>query len=569
MTRPLEQVPGPLAARYRRAGWWNGERFDAVLRARARERPDHLAVIDARHRWTYAELDRRVDALAAGFLAMGFAPGDRVLVQLPNRVEFLSVTFALLRAGVVPVFCLPAHRLAEVEHFARTASVRAYIIADHADGFDYRELARQLTAAVPAVTHVFVAGEPAEFIALDAVAPGAIVPGAVDAVPRGFSAPHDFPDAPREFPVVPADRLALVQLSGGSGGRSKLIPRATDDYLYSVRASVPIAGVSRDSVFMPMVPVAHNFPMSSPGFLGVVYAGGTTVLVESRDPEEAFRWIERERVTHVCMVPPLALLWLDAVAHTTADLSSLEVFQVGGQKLKADAARRIMPAFGCRLQQVFGMAEGLVNYTRLDDPDDVICETQGRPISPDDELRLVDADDVPVPPGTPGRLLTRGPYTIRGYLDDPAANADAFTADGFYRTGDVVTLRPDGYLVVEGRVTDQINRGGEKISADEIEAHLLAYPHVHDAVVVGLGDAWLGERSCAFLIVRGETPRVSAVKTWLRERGLAAYKIPDRIRFVDAFPETGVGKVARRELRERLRASVPDGTGAGQRGGMA
>jgi 2,3-dihydroxybenzoate-AMP ligase len=158
-----------------------------------------------------------------------------------------------------------------------------------------------------------------------------------------------------------------------------------------------------------------------------------------------------------------------------------------------------------------------------------------------------------VPDGTPGHLLTRGPYTIRAYHDAPEANARAFTGNGFYRTGDLVVRRPDGYLVVHGRATDQINRGGEKVSPEEAEEHLLAHPRVHDAAVVSVPDPYLGERSCAFVVPRGEALGVGTLKAWIRSRGLAAYKIPDQVRFVDAFPETGVGKTNRKELRAALR----------------
>src|SRR5690606_32527412 len=189
------------------------------------------------------------------------------------------------------------------------------------------------------------------------------------------------------------------------------------------------------------LPAAHNFPMSSPGFLGVLHAGGTVVLAPDPSPKSALALIETERVTITAVVPPIALLWLDAVEHGTQrdrDLSSLRVLQVGGAKFAPEAARRVRPVLGCTLQQVFGMAEGLVNYTRLDDPEDIATTTQGRPLSPADEIRIVDDADRPVPDGEVGHLLTRGPYTIRGYYRADEHNAAAFTADGFYRTGDLV-----------------------------------------------------------------------------------------------------------------------------------
>jgi 2,3-dihydroxybenzoate-AMP ligase len=271
----------------------------------------------------------------------------------------------------------------------------------------------------------------------------------------------------------------------------------------------------------------------------------------------AFPLIERERVTLTALVPPLAMVWLDAAKARRHDLSSLRVLQVGGARLSNEAAARVRPTLGCTLQQVFGMAEGLVNYTRFDDSEELIVTTQGRPISPDDELRIVDEDDNEVAPGELGQLLTRGPYTIRGYYKAEAHNARAFTSDGFYRTGDLVRLTPEGYLVVDGRVKDQINRGGEKVAAEEVENHLLAHPAVHDAAVVAIPDAFLGERTCAFVIPRGAPPAATALTAFLRERGLAAFKIPDRVEFIDAFPQTGVGKVSKKSLREALTRSAP------------
>ena len=346
--------------------------------------------------------------------------------------------------------------------------------------------------------------------------------------------------------------VAFFQLSGGTTGLPKLIPRTHDDYLYSVRASADICGLDTDTVYLGVLPVTHNFPMSSPGFLGVLHAGGTVVLAPDPSPATALALVESERVTLTSVVPPVAMLWLDAVEHGSQgrrDLSSLRMLQVGGATFPEQAARRITPVLGCTLQQVFGMAEGLVNYTRDGDPDAVVTATQGRPISAHDEILIVDDHDRPVPEGDPGHLLTRGPYTIRGYYRAPEHNATAFTADGFYRTGDIVRRHPSGNLVVSGRAKDQINRGGEKIGAEEVENHILAHPAVHDASVVAVPDPYLGERTCAYVITRGQAPTRGELLAFLRERGLAAYKIPDRVSFVDSFPATAVGKTSKRDLR--------------------
>lgn len=529
---PLRQVwPDALAARYRAAGYWRGQTFSGLLRARAAEHPDRIAVVGGAERWSYAQLLERAERIAAGLLALGLRPGDRVVVQLPNIPEFLSVVFGLFRARLVPVYALPAHRIVEIAHFARKAEARGYVVAARHDGFDYRTLAEQLRAEVPGVAHVVVAGDAGPFTALAELPAGGPLP---------------------EQDASPAD-VAFLQISGGSTGLSKLIPRTHDDYIYSFAASAEICGLDAGSVYMAALPAAHNFPMSSPGFLGALHAGAKVVMSPSPSPEVAFALIARERVTITGLVPPLALLWLQAARTTPHDLSSLRVLQVGGAKLMPEAARRVRPALGCTLQQVFGMAEGLVNYTRLDDPEETVVETQGRPISPDDEILVLDDLGRPVPDGEAGHLLVRGPYTIRGYHNDPAANARSFTEDGYYRTGDVVKRLPGGYLVVQGRATDHINRAGEKISAEEIEDHLLAHPQVFDAAVVSLPDPFLGERSCAFVIPAGDRPRAAALKAFMRGRGLAEFKVPDQIVFADAFETTAVGKVSRKELRAGLR----------------
>jgi len=265
--------------------------------------------------------------------------------------------------------------------------------------------------------------------------------------------------------------------------------------------------------------------------------------------------VEAERVTITALVPALVIRWLEANAGGRFDLGSLEVLQVGGARLVPEVARRVGPAFGCRVQQVFGMAEGLLNYTRLDDPDDVVVETQGRPLSPADEILVVGPDGRPVPDGEAGELLTRGPYTIRGYYRAEAHNAAAFTADGFYRSGDIVRLHPSGNLTVEGRAKDLINRGGEKISAEEIENLLIAHPAVREAAAVAMPHPVLGEQICAYLVLRpGETVDLAQLSAYLEQRGVARFKWPERIEVLEALPVTNVGKVDKKKLRDDIAA---------------
>ena len=520
--------PGDVAEVYRRKGYWRGETLGDWFRARAAEHAGRTALVAGAERLTYAELDAAADAAADRLRACGIGAGDRVVVQLPNRVAFLPTVIGLFRLGAWPVFALPAHRRTEIGHLLAMTDAVAYVVADVHARHDHRPDAAALLAEAPALRHVLVDGDP------------------------GGLTPLHGPGEAGPAPALDPGGVAFLNLSGGSTGLPKLIPRTHDDYLYSVRASAEICGLGPDDVYLCVLPVAHNFSLSSPGVLGVLHAGGTVVLAEDPQPAACFAAIAREGVTITALVPPLAKLWLDAAARERPALPTLRTLQVGGARLADEVAARVRPLLGARLQQVFGMAEGLVNYTRDDDPDEVVVGTQGRPISPDDEVRVVDDADRDVPDGELGHLLTRGPYTIRGYYRAAEHNATAFTVDGFYRTGDLVRRRPSGHLVVEGRAKDQVNRGGEKVAVEELENHLLAHPAVLDVAVVAVPDPVLGERTCAVVVPRGEAPAAGALRAFVRARGVADYKLPDLVRFVGAFPETGVGKTHKARLRALL-----------------
>jgi non-ribosomal peptide synthetase component E (peptide arylation enzyme) len=226
------------------------------------------------------------------------------------------------------------------------------------------------------------------------------------------------------------------------------------------------------------------------------------------------------------------------------------VIQVGGSRLPDEIARKVKPVLGATLQQVFGMAEGLINTTRLDDPEDVICTTQGRPVSEADEIRIVDESGNDLPDGVAGSILTRGPYTPRGYYRAPEANARAFTPDGWYASGDIVERRPDGNLIVQGRDKDMINRGGEKISAEEIESLVYRIEDITMAAAVAMPDPVLGEKLCLYVTVKpGTDVTLEQIQKMLRDTGVAAFKIPERLVVVDELPATKVGKINKKELR--------------------
>jgi 2,3-dihydroxybenzoate-AMP ligase len=562
MPSPISEhtVPWPEAdaQEYMSKGYWAGVPLGALLRETADRHLDAPALVDAAAdlRLSHRELAERADAAAVRLFEIGLDPGHRVIVQLGNGWEFVVLTLACLRAGIVPVMALPAHRRTELVYLATHAEATAIAVPDRLRDFDHQDLAHTLADEVYPVTgqwHVLVAGSD-------------ISPKTLDL--RALCGPAERPecDRTRLDTAAPNSRdVAVFLLSGGTTGLPKLIARTHDDYAYNARVSAEVTGVDSTSVYLVSLPAGHNFPLACPGILGTLLSGGCVVTLSSPEPAQVFATVAAEGVTHTAVVPAVAGRWLDHAATAGAgQLATLRVLQVGGARLAEQRARRVRPELGAGLQQVFGMAEGLLNYTRLDDPDETICTTQGRPLSPADEVRLVDEFDRDVPEGQPGSLLTRGPYTPRGYYRAAEQNARAFTADGWYRSGDVCRRTPEGNLIVEGRDKDIINRGGEKISAEEVEDLVYRLPAVRQAAAVAMPDAELAERVCVYAVTDASVT-LGGVRDAFEGAGVARYKWPDRLVLVDKLAHTKVGKIDKAALRKdiatRLAAETDAETG--------
>ncbi|WP_218952224.1 (2,3-dihydroxybenzoyl)adenylate synthase [Amycolatopsis anabasis] len=536
MRETLSRIDQGRARRYRREGIWGPERVDETVLAGALSRPGELALSCGDRRLTHGELAAAVRAAAKRLHARGIRRGDAVIVQLPNEPELVVLTLALSSIGAPPVLTPTALRDYELDHIVRITQPVAIAVPEKLARFDHFAMARRLRDAHPCLRTLLVSDvDDGDAVGLAALcAP----PAAGESLPDAEPAQLDDP--------------ALCLLSNGTTGPPKVIPRLQEAYDYQLRVTPEVAGVGPDSVYLAVMPATHGFVLGCPGVLGTIGAGGRVVLGASAEPEAAFELIERERVTHTTLVPALAERWVAAAKDTGYDLSSLRVLQVGGARPRRSQIEQVPAVLGCRVQQCYGMSEGLLNYTALDDPDDVAFDTQGRPVSPVDEIRIVREDGSEAAPGEVGELLTRGPYTVAGYYADPDANAKNFTGDGFYRTGDLVSVhQPSGSLVVEGRSRDVINRGGEKIPAAELELLAAEHPAVAAAAVIGAPHPRYGEVVCLFVVARdGDTaPGLREIRRFLQDRGLARFKLPERIEVVDALPYLGIGKVDKKTLR--------------------
>lgn len=514
--------------KYAKLGYWQSESLPELLQQLASKYGKKTAVIDQDIHLSYQALNDEVLSLASGFHKLGISDGNRVLVQLPNSYEFIAVCFALHWLGALPVLIMPAQRQHDISTLCQLSEAIAYIVPDKFLGFDYPAMAEKVQADNSCLQHIIVAGDSDTFTPL----------AKLKAKPLSFSPPN-------------ATDTALLLLSGGTTGTPKLIPRTHTDYIYNAKASAQLCQFDQHTVYLASLPIAHNFPLACPGILGTLCVGGKIVMAKTPGSDETFSLIEQHKVTATALVPPLVQLWLTAREWDTSDLSSLQLLQVGGARFEPELAKQVTPKLGCQLQQVFGMAEGLLCYTRLDDPLDVIINTQGRPLCPDDEIRIIGNNDLPVANGEVGELQTKGPYTLKGYYRADEHNAKTFTTDGFYQTGDLVRMTANGNLVVEGRKKEQINRAGEKISVAEIENLLSQHPQIEASTLVPIPDEHLGERSCAFIITTNRQLNLQDVQQFLTHQGIARYKLPDQLEQLSIWPLTAIGKIDKKLLVTR------------------
>ncbi|WP_343682065.1 (2,3-dihydroxybenzoyl)adenylate synthase [Acinetobacter baylyi] len=524
--------PESRAKQYRAEGCWKSNTHFQMLADSVTRFGDCIAAIQDQKQLTYKQLYDYAIRYGAYLKHKGIRETDFVLLQSPNVIEVFIIIFGLYAIGARPVFCLHGHGAYEIENIARQSRAVGFIklcgTANETTAVDICE-----EFSVPNFQLWF-----RETILSQATIAGSL--------PQLKHLPLDT----NIQALSSSEDIAFLQLSGGTTGLPKLIPRTHADYIYSIEKSVEVAGLNPQTKQLVVLPVMHNFCMSSPGFLGVFYAGGTVVLSQLTQPRVCFELIQKYKIEQVSLVPAIATLWLNAESLKDYDLSSLKVIQVGGAKLLPSLAEQIIDQFQVKLQQVYGMAEGLVNFTHLDDTNAVTIQTQGKKLSHLDEIRITDHHGQALPINAIGHIQTRGPYTINGYYNLPEINRRSFTNDGFYKTGDIGYLDDDLNIVVTGREKEQINRSGEKVTPSEIEEFILQYPTVKDVCVIGVSDEHLGERIKAIIIPKHEDHEINLknIRKFLTGKNIAHFKIPDEIDVVADFKYTHVGKVNRQKL---------------------
>jgi non-ribosomal peptide synthetase component E (peptide arylation enzyme) len=529
-------VSEQCARRYRSAGWWKGRTLLDDFDAAVASRPLAAAVVgpDGR-RMSFAELDEESRRVAAHFVALGLDKGDVVAVQLPNWIEFVTVHLAATRLGAVTTPLLPSYREHELSYILRFSRTSIAVIPGHYRAFDFPAMYAGLWRELPDLNQVVV---------VNGEAPPPMRPYAE------FSASQ-----PATLPAceVRGDEVSALIFTSGTESTPKAVMHSHDTMMYGTRTMPKLLGLTYDDVVWAPAPLGH-----ATGFLwGMRLAlalGCKLVLQDIWDPEDALRLIEAERCTFTLAATPFVKMLLDSSSAGQRDTSSLRFFGCAGAPIPRNLGLEVEERLGCRLVGMWGMSECFVGSASLaTDPEHKHWGTDGRAM-PGSELAVFDETRTRMlPPGDVGELATRGPHVALGYFNDPERTAQAFSPEGWLFTGDLATVDAEGYMRIVGRTKDIINRGGLKISAREVEDLLLQHPLVKEAVVVGVPDARLGEKSCAFIVPDSPRhPKLAQLVQFLEERGIAKYKLPEFLVVLTHFPMTPSGKIQRFALLEAV-----------------
>ena len=531
--------PESFVKLYREKGYWRDQSLRDEFSHVYQSFDQRVALVDGDQTFTYRDMDTVTTNLALNLLAIGLKPLDRVVPTLPNCHEFVLLYFALQKIGAIPIAALVTHRFAEINQFVQLSGATACVYPDKSGDFEFSPIIDRVQEQNGSLAYKIVLGnaKKGEHSLRELIdTPATLDPKVLDDI-------HIDPLAP-----------CIFQLSGGTTGIPKLIPRTNNDYAYNSKVAAQVCEINSDSVLLLVLPIAHNLPLACPGIHGFMFNGAKVVVHHNTRPAEMFALIQKHKVTHLKVVPALLIRLINDPSAHEFDLSSLKFIQSGGQRMQPEVrlkTKALIP--GVFVQENFGMSEGTLMFVRSSDPDDVKMETCGRPVCPDDEVKLLDEEDREVPMGEVGELTVRGPYTLRGYYGVPEYNARQFTTDGFYRSGDLMRMHPSGNYVVEGRKKDLINRGGEKISAEEVENLILMHPSVQNVACVPMPDPNMGEKMCAFVILKkNQTLVLKELVDFLLTKEIAKFKLPERLEVLPDFPVSTFGKVSKKALGELI-----------------
>ena len=532
------------ADKYIERRWWAGLTLGDILDKAADIYPDHEALVDASGRLTYSQVRDKANQLAVGMMRLGIEAQERVLLQLPNWNEFAYAFFALQKIGAITVPLIDRYRQYEINHLLKLTGATAWIVPERYRKLDYLPIIEDVLRKNPQVRHVILArGEGRQkFLKLENLMGEA--DGSGDQL-RDLS-------KRRPSPM----RVAHMGPTGGTTGLPKVVPRTHNDLLCNVEYAALAWELGHYDICLLAGPIGHDLTLTK-GLCGTIFTYGKCVLLDATEPETLCRTIEREKVTAVVWVPTLASRLAHFERLKDYDLKSLKKMHCGGGASTPELIQEVMEKVGCHYFNAYGGTEGQSTMTRISDDLQTTYHTVGRPTCPYDTYKVVDANGIELPVNTPGELLVKGPGVFSGYYRDPEENEKVFDREGFFRTGDIAKIDDRGNIMLTGRMKEMINRGGESISATDIERLIIHHRDVEMVAVIPMPDPVMGERVCAYVKPKAKgTLTFEGIVSFLKDQGASVLQLPERVEFIKSMPLTQSGKIDKKALVEDIAEKV-------------
>jgi non-ribosomal peptide synthetase component E (peptide arylation enzyme) len=528
-----------MVAEYKKKGYWTQETIADLWDRNARDHPDKEALVDSKTRLTWSQAKQRIDRLALGFLELGLKRDEVIAVQLPNSVELCLIRLACEKAGLLYLQLSPTLRHKEVEHILKHAEVSGMVVRREFRGFDYFEMIAEIRPNLPLLRHVFIAG--------DGVPEGAISLEHIFQQPREENYSPDYLQGKK----YPAEECSVLAATTGTTGLPKLVVYQIRGMMHVGKDRVEMFGLTGDDIVSAISPPAMG--SNALAYLGAPVVTSKIMMLERFEAEEALKLIESERVTIACVVPAHLIMMVRHPNCSDYDLSSLRLVYSGGGPLPYQMALEAEDKLGCTVLQGYGSMEtsGISRHS-LEDQPEVRLHTAGHPV-PGSEIELVDDAGKEVSQGEVGEIWVRGPTCAAGYYKDPETTKQAWTDEAWYKTGDLGKWDEQGNLVIAGRKKDMIIRGAQNIYPGEIENVLLSHPKVSDVAIVGMPDPIMGEKACACVVPQpGLEFTFGEMVSFLKGKGIASYKLPERLELMDKLPMVGEQKVDKKALQQEI-----------------
>jgi len=529
------------AEMYNKFRWWSGLTLGDILDRAADIHPKKEAFVDKNSRITYKEAQNKTNRLAIGLMNLGIKPLDRVLVQLPNWNEFVFTYFALQKIGAVPLLLIDRYRQFEINRLINLSGATAWIVASRYKKTDYIPIINDVMKKHPRLENIIT------------------VRGDVD--DKSFSSLENLI---AESDLTQANLAHLANLrpdpmqvahmgpTGGTTGAPKIVPRTHNSLVTCVEYCAKSWDQNTEDINLIAGPIGHDLSFTK-GFLGSVITLGKTIFLDSISDKEICKTIEMEKITSVIWVPALAQRMLQYEDLGKYNLSTLKKMHSAGAASHPDLVKNVTKKLGMKFYNGYGATEGMTTITRTTDDIETICSTVGRQTCPYDTYKVIDINGKQLPPGTEGELVLKGPGVFTGYYNNTQENKKIFTSDGFFRTGDLARIDENSYITLTGRIKEMINRGGESISAREIEELIIQHLDVATVAVVPMSDPLMGERVCAYIQSKpGAHLTFDDIISFLKSKQASVLQLPERIEFIDAMPYTAAQKLDKKSLRKDI-----------------